>query len=544
MDARDLNRLLELRAKDLASKAPGGTVAERRTRLGKCLGLEPVPPRTELAATVTGTIERNGYRIEKVRYESRPGVLVTAHLYLPAGSGKWPVVLRSHGHDLLKKNALTAQASGISFALAGYACLVVDSPGHGMEDSPVNERSAIGSHDDLFLGMGAPVLGCYVWDLIRGLDYLGTRGDTDLGKVGITGDGMGGLAAIYAFALDERILATAPVCTPASFESGSPSGCICKIAPGILTVGDTSDIIALRAEDGAVMLLTAENDIAAPFEPQVKAAEKIRRVFRNQKREGSFRFERFHGGRDYNRRMREAVLAFFNETLQGMPAAPYTAEARPITDGALNPYPAETVDPADQGLLVTDPEARTTRTFRDLLTEALARPYPEPYRIDQRLVSWRKYGSIESLRPGAILALHDESISNPKEPGSITLPHRQIDERLCLLLGLSVSEFLAQAIHYALPGGPETWESSGTGVAGDALTSMIASVRTLVSTPEAPPKLLVAEGPISSMVARFLARYRPAMDTQCSHLWTSWREAVEQSIRENAQPGARYLEWV
>lgn len=537
MDARSLNQMLESRVKDLASKAPQGTPVDRLRTLAKGLGLDPAPPRTELNASVTGVIARNGYRIEKIRYESRPGALVTAHLYLPDGDGPWPAILRPYGHWELDKRSIVVQASAISLALAGYACLIIDPPGIS-----TGERSLYGSHDDYFLAMGSPVQGVYTWDLIRGIDYLVTRNDIDLEKIGATGGGEGGNAAAYAFALDDRIKAVAPVAWGASLESNPHLSCLCQAIPGILNVGDVSDVFALRTESGAVMLLGAEDDADCSIEGLSRTTDKLRRHWR--KREADVRFEQFLGGRDYNRRMREAVLAFFNEHLRGFVTASYAPEFRPITDGFQNPSPAETVDPASIDLQVNPEDNQPTRSFRDLLSQALIEPYPEPYRNDERVAPWRKYASFDPIRPGAIFAFHDESVESPKEPGSLLIPTVDIDQKLCTLLGLSVAEVLAQVLHFALPGGPETWESAGTGIAGDALTSMIASVRTLVSTPEAPPKLLIAEGPVASMVARFLLRYRPALEGQTSHLWTSWREALDQNIRENAQPGARYLEWI
>src|SRR5262249_51003704 len=51
------------------------------TMLGGPLERTPLNPR------VTGTVERPGYRIEKLIFESRPQLYVTANLYLPAAPG-------------------------------------------------------------------------------------------------------------------------------------------------------------------------------------------------------------------------------------------------------------------------------------------------------------------------------------------------------------------------------------------------------------------------------------------------------------------------
>ena len=43
----------------------------------------PEPAKTPLNTRITGIIERPDYRIEKCLFESRPGFLVTANLYVP-----------------------------------------------------------------------------------------------------------------------------------------------------------------------------------------------------------------------------------------------------------------------------------------------------------------------------------------------------------------------------------------------------------------------------------------------------------------------------
>ncbi len=45
----------------------------------------PEPPRTPLAAKTTGSKNYGTFTIEKIRYESRPGLIVTGNLYLPEG---------------------------------------------------------------------------------------------------------------------------------------------------------------------------------------------------------------------------------------------------------------------------------------------------------------------------------------------------------------------------------------------------------------------------------------------------------------------------
>ena len=67
------------------------------------LGLWPLPEKTPLKATVTGTLERDGVVIEKLHFQSKPGLYVTGNLYRPEESDrsdeKLPAMLYVCGHS-------------------------------------------------------------------------------------------------------------------------------------------------------------------------------------------------------------------------------------------------------------------------------------------------------------------------------------------------------------------------------------------------------------------------------------------------------------
>jgi hypothetical protein len=72
--------------------------AEMREKLLQMIGGLPAK-KTELHAKITGTIRMNGYSVEKVIFESLPGVYVTALVYAPEDRvEKHPAVLVPAGH--------------------------------------------------------------------------------------------------------------------------------------------------------------------------------------------------------------------------------------------------------------------------------------------------------------------------------------------------------------------------------------------------------------------------------------------------------------
>lgn len=105
-------------------------VASARERVKASFG--PFPEKTPLNARVTGVVERDGYEIEKVIFESRPGFLVTANLYVPTNrQGPRPGVVGSCGHSANGKAAGTYQSFAQGLARLGYVCLIFDPVGQG-----------------------------------------------------------------------------------------------------------------------------------------------------------------------------------------------------------------------------------------------------------------------------------------------------------------------------------------------------------------------------------------------------------------------------
>lgn len=335
----------------------------RRRVLMQALGLDPPPPRTPLNARITGTIQLKGYRIEKLVYESRPGFYVTAHLYLPDGpaQAKLPVILNPHGHWPRKKMEPVVQARLISQALCGYAALAVDSPGGSWEGDNLVERTFQGSHWDFPLASaGANATALYVWDLMRGLDYLETRPECDASRVGITGASGGGLAAVYAFAADERIGAAVPAVYASSLEVNPVNGCPCNHVPGTLQIGDRSDVLAIRAP-APVLVLGAEDDPEFPPEGIELTGRKLKAVWGLYGKAGDAEWQVFPGSHDYGKAMRERALGFLERHLKG------------VGDGSPVPEPELALeDPADPRFLCLPEIPQGAKTMRDIARENLS----------------------------------------------------------------------------------------------------------------------------------------------------------------------------
>jgi dienelactone hydrolase len=197
------------------------------------LGLWPLPEKTPLHATVTGTVEHEGVVIEKLHYQSRPGLYVTANLYRPKEpKGKLPAILYVCGHSGRGRdgNKTAFQDHGLWFANNGYVCLIVDTlqlgeiPGihHGTYGIG-NENYAI-RKDPVetrfwWQALGYTPAGVECWNGVRGIDYLCSRPDVDPERIGVTGISGGGAATFWVAAADERVKVAVPVSGMSDLES-------------------------------------------------------------------------------------------------------------------------------------------------------------------------------------------------------------------------------------------------------------------------------------------------------------------------------------
>ena len=191
-----------------------------RRKLLQMIGGLPTT-KTDLQARVTGRIEMDGFSVEKLIFQSLPGVYVTALIYVPADhSKKHPAVLVPAGHAADGKfhyQSLSQRLVG-----RGYVVISWDPVGQG-ERSQFWDLAAGKSRYNLVCGehaamgnlaylAGANLARWEIWDGIRAVDYLLTRPEVDSQRISITGTSGGGFQAALIAALDERIKVAVPSC--------------------------------------------------------------------------------------------------------------------------------------------------------------------------------------------------------------------------------------------------------------------------------------------------------------------------------------------
>lgn len=198
-----------------------------RTHILHGAGLDPLPPRCNLAPVYRNRREHDGYTAENVAIQVLPGYYLRGALYRPAKpAANMPGILSAHGH-FRGPDKSTAEGSGrfgpvqqiraamlarmgavvFSYEMLGYA--------ESGRDLPFEKFSH--GHPD--------VLSYNLWSGIRALDFLLSLEGVDPKRIGMTGASGGGTQTFLLTAVDDRIKASAPVVMVSSHFFG---GCNCE----------------------------------------------------------------------------------------------------------------------------------------------------------------------------------------------------------------------------------------------------------------------------------------------------------------------------
>jgi hypothetical protein len=213
---------------------------ELRRQFLDMMGLWPMPDRTPLKPVITGTVDREQFSIEKLHFQSVPGLYVTANLYVPK-KAKFPApaVLYVCGHagatvdKVQHGNKVSYQHHPAWLAEHGYVCLILDT----LELGEVK-----GEHHGTYReGMwwwqtlGYTPAGIELWNAIRALDYLETRKEVDAKRLGVTGRSGGGATSWWVGAADERVKCIIPVAGIADLSSHVVEGVADRYRKGVIS---------------------------------------------------------------------------------------------------------------------------------------------------------------------------------------------------------------------------------------------------------------------------------------------------------------------
>lgn len=191
---------------------------DRQKRFHEMLGIDVylAEERTPLHVTVTGSVDCGTHRIDKLHFQSLPGLYVAANLYVPAGlTSPAPAVLYLCGHHQTQK--VHYQEHARRFAQEGFVTLALDTIQLGEVQGVHHGTYSRGMFD--WVSRGYSPAAAEVWNAIRGLDLLGGLDEVDERRLGVTGHSGGGSISWWTACADDRIKAMASSSGTGDFAS-------------------------------------------------------------------------------------------------------------------------------------------------------------------------------------------------------------------------------------------------------------------------------------------------------------------------------------
>lgn len=301
---------------------------ERHAEFIEMISMQDMPlsgERSPLNVRITGTILRDGYRIEKLYYESLPGLYVPANLYIPDNiNGKAPAIIYLCGHSLTQK--VHYQAHPAKFAKLGFVCLIVETIQYGEVRGQHHGCYARGWFN--WYSRGYTPAGVEVWNAIRGLDLLSERPEVDIQNMGATGISGGGAISWFLAAADPRVKAVAPVCGASTMEAQISTRtidghCDCMMAINTYLI-DFQDIGALIAPR-PLLIGQADRDGLNRIESVKRIYNDLLRIYQLHNAPANIEYIDTPGGHSYHKDSREKIFSFFSGHLMGKSISPEEA---------------------------------------------------------------------------------------------------------------------------------------------------------------------------------------------------------------------------
>jgi len=317
-----------------------------RAKIFAAIGEFPAKP-CDLEPRVIDTLKRDGYTIQKLIFQSRPDVWVTATTYVPESKEKVPAVLVVHGHWSWARRDPVVQSRCVGLAKLGFFVMAVDAFGAGERYTAPARGTYHGAlYGSTLWPVGQSLLGMQVYDNQRAVDYLLSRPEVN-GKLGITGASGGGNQSMNAGALEERFSAVVPVCSVGNYQAYLKTACcVCEVLPSALQFTEEGDLLGLTAPRALLVINASRDGIQFSPAEAAKSLARAKEIYKLMGVEGKVEHKIFESGHDYSQPMRETMYGWMTLHLKG------EGKGEPI------PEPKLTLEKPEDLSCFPDPSAR------------------------------------------------------------------------------------------------------------------------------------------------------------------------------------------
>jgi len=357
---------------------------EIRTTLNRIVG--PFPERTPLNARVTGVVRKEGYRFEKVVFESMPGFFVTGVLFVPEGvKASAPAILYMCGHSASGFRNVPYMTVILNLVKKGFIVFAVDPIGQGERYQywdPERQASRVGEPtlEHSYPGAqcfitGSSLARYMIWDGMRAIDYLISRSEVDPSRLGVTGRSGGGTQAAYLGAMDARIRAAAPENYITTFrrliETRGVQDAEQNFTSGIASAIDLPDLLAARAPRPTLMITTTRDMFS--IQGAREARDEVAKAFKAFGADANFLMVEDDAPHASTLKNREALYAFFRKALD-LPGPTRDEQVEIMPFEELNVTPTGQVATSLRGETVFSLNRAEARKRLDELEQLRTRP--------------------------------------------------------------------------------------------------------------------------------------------------------------------------
>ncbi|HEY5314132.1 MAG TPA: prolyl oligopeptidase family serine peptidase, partial [Pirellulales bacterium] len=312
-----------------------------------------------LKPVVTGTLDHPQFTVEKLHFQSRPGLYVTANLYIPKGLTKpAPAILYVCGHAGVKKDGISYgnkakyQHHPIWLARHGFVTLIVDTLELG--EIAGEHHGTYGKGMWWWNARGYTPAGVEAWNGIRAIDYLQSRKEVDPRRIGVTGRSGGGATSWWLVALDERVQAAVPVAGITDLQNHVVDGCVeghCDCMYMVNTYRWDYAQVAALAAPRPLLFSNTDSDGIFPLDGVERIHNHLRPLYKLHRADKSLGLQISPGPHFDLQELQVAALHWFNRFLKH--------EEPLIDDAAVRLFEPEQLAVFEKGKLPTDQKNTT-----------------------------------------------------------------------------------------------------------------------------------------------------------------------------------------
>lgn len=275
-----------------------------REEIIRLLGGFPVGA-CDLSPQLLETRTEDAYTRQLVAIQTLPGEYMPIFVLIPhvQGDTRPKPVIALHGHGTWGAEAIIGDSTNSAItelnrqmnydyagqlAKRGYMVFAPDLRGFGQRLEDPDQREA---DDPAWISscyavsvnallLGKTLLGMRVYDVMRLIDYIQTRPETDTESLGCVGLSGGGMLTLFTTALDERITCAVVSGYFNTFRASIMSirHCLCNFVPGLVKVAEMADIAGLVAPR-PLLIESGTQDPIFPVEATCQSYNQLLKIY-------------------------------------------------------------------------------------------------------------------------------------------------------------------------------------------------------------------------------------------------------------------------